>query len=493
MNRFVIALFGLFGLFGLSLLAGCTQQIDNAQLRVDVIDDVPKPIAITGLPLRDSSAYLRMATAQGLVGFDRGGNIVPALAIRWIVTDDGLSYIFRLNKIRWNDNRELSSAQVAAALNARIAELRDSRLGPDLEGIDRVVSMTGKVIELRLKMPMPNLLETLAQPELGLVVNGAGSGPMLARQLGTKMQLNKRLIDARGRTVLAEDRLILSTDTAPKALARFVRGETDFITGGRFEHLPFATAANIRNGALSIDPAPGLFGLLIVRAGPFLSDVRNREAMAKAINRPKMLSVFEQVVWQETFSLMPETLTNRAPLDRPEWTARRVEQRQSEAKADIANWVLRNGSVRALKIYMPKGPGTRMLFARLRSDFAVIGLTVERVTDMREPDLVLIDRVATISSPTWYLTQLSCSVSVVCDSEADALVDAARQVATPAERMQYLNLAEEKLQKRRNFIPISNPLRWSVARNGLLGFTPNPRAWHPLQQLGNGPKLGKEE
>jgi ABC-type transport system substrate-binding protein len=486
MNRFLLALSVLL------LLGACSKRIDNAQLRIDMIEDAPRPLVITALPLRVGPAYLRMATAQGLVGFDRGGNIVPALAMRWIVTDDGLSYIFRLNKIKWNDNREFTSAEVAAALNARFAELRSSRLGPELIGIDRAVSMTGKVIELRLKMPMPNILETLAQPELGLIVKGVGSGPMLARKYGNNMQLNMRLIDARGRSVLAEDRLLLNTHIAAKALARFSRGETDLVTGGRFEQLPFATATDLQGGAISIDPAPGLFGLLVVQAGPFLSDVRNREAMAKAIDRPRMLSAFDQVVWQETFALMPESLTNRAPLARPEWATQRIADRQSAARAQISGWKSRNGSVRALKVFMPKGPGTRILFARLRADFAEIGLGLERVSDMRESDLALIDRVATLSSPLWYLTQLSCSYSVACNSEADALVNAAREAVDPAERMQLLHQAEEKLQQTRNFIPIANPLRWSVARNGLLGFSPNPRGWHPLQQLGNGPKLGKE-
>jgi ABC-type transport system substrate-binding protein len=482
----------LIALSGLLLLGACSKQIDNAQLRVDVIEDLPRPFAIAAMPLRDGSSYLRMATAQGLVGFDRSGNIVPALAIRWIVTEDGLSYIFRLNKIRWNDNRELTSSEVAIALNARFAELRNSRLGPELEGIDRVVSMTGKVIELRLKTPMPNILETLAQPELGLVVNGAGSGPMLARKSGTSMQLNMRLIDPRGKPILAEDRLVLTVSPAAAALARFGRGETDLITGGRFEHLPFATATDFQGGTISIDPAPGLFGLLVVRAGPFLSDVRNREAIAMAIDRPKLLSAFEQVVWQENVALMPETLTNRAPLARPEWAAQRIAGRKSNARNQISDWKLRNGEVRTIKILVPKGPGARILFARLRSDFAAIGLDIERAINNDDADFLLIDRVATQSSPTWYLTQLSCNASVVCDSQADALVEAARQATQPNERMEYLRLAEEKLQLRRNYIPISNPLRWSVARTGLLGFAPNPRAWHPLQQLGNGPRLGKE-
>ena len=42
--------------------------------------------------------------------------------------------------------------------------------------------MTGRVIEIRLSSPMPDFLQLLAQPELGVLHRGMGAGPMeLAR------------------------------------------------------------------------------------------------------------------------------------------------------------------------------------------------------------------------------------------------------------------------------------------------------------------------
>jgi ABC-type transport system substrate-binding protein len=474
------------------VLSGCSKGIDNKRLRVDVIEDQPRPFAISSTPLRQGSAYLRMATAQGLVGFDRGGNIIPALAIRWVVTDDGLSYIFRLNKIRWNDNREVAAIDVVAALNARFAELKDSRIGMELREIDRAVPITTKVIELRLKSPMPNLLEILAQPELGLIVKGVGSGPMNARKTGVNMQLNMRQIDQKGKAKLADDQIMLEVNQASRALARFDFGATDLVTGGRFETLPYATATKFNNGAIILDQVPGLFGILIVSNGPFLANMRNREAIAMAIDRPKVVTAFGQSGWQEALSLMPEAMSNRAVLQRPDWTSMRIEERQTKARSQIADWKAGNGDIRRLKIAMPKGPGARILYARLRSDFAKIGLEVERSTEPKDADMIIVDQVASISSPIWYLSQLSCRMTLVCDAQADALVDAARQSVDPTARTQFLHLAEEKLQAHRNFIPIANPIRWSLMRDGIIGFSPNPRGWHPLQELGNGPKLRRE-
>ena len=471
----------------LSALSACSEGIDNSRLRLDVIEDTPRPLSIGLMPLPKSSGYLRAATAQGLVAFDKEGRIVPALASRWIVTDDGMSYIFRLNKTFWNDGKAITSDQVAAALNTRIDELKDSRFGSELSAVDRTVSMTGKVVEIRLKAPTPNLLELLAQPEFGVVHKGSGSGPMQSQKQGSAMQLRLRGLDARGKPILMNERLALSTDTAPVALAKFNAGQTDFVTAGRFQHIPALEAAKVKNGTIQFDPVPGLFGLLIIKTGPFLSNGANRQAMAKAIDRPKMLSSFGLLAWQETLTIVPENMQNRDPVPRPEWASQNFESRRIAARQTIARWKVSGGNVRALRVGLPRGAGSRILFARLRSDFAAIGLRAQRVTYDQDPDIILIDRIADISSPSWYLSQLSCGASAVCDSQADALVAAARISVNKSDRQRLLGEAETSLQAHGIYIPLANPISWSVTRDGLLGYEPNPRGWHLLQYMGSGP------
>lgn len=468
------------------LLAACGPRIDNDRLRVDVIENSPRPLSVLQKPLGPASAYLRKGTAQGLVGFDPQGRVVPALGARWITTDDGLSYIFRLQKLRWNDGRELNSDEVAAALTARIAELRSSRFASELSVIDRVVPMTGKVVEIRLRAPMPNLLELLAQPEFGLLRKGIGSGPMVARKQGSSMQLSPRIDDPAGGVKLEDRFVALSANNASTALARFAAGKTDLILDGRFEHLPYLAATEGREG-VQYDAAPGMFGLIFADAGPFLADAANREAITKAIDRPRMIADFNVAGWKEMLTLAPDTLPNRADIPRPDWTSRRIDIRKAEARSVIQSWQAANGKVRALRIALPRGPGSRMLFARLRADLAAIGLSAERVTYGQPADLRLIDQLADMSSPAWYLEQLSCEFAPVCSAEADALVVQAQQSTDRDERMRLLGEAELKLQELRNFIPLANPLRWSLPRNGLLGFAANSRGLHPLQYLGRDP------
>ena len=83
------------------LLGGCGAA-DDGTLDVAVIGNEDDVFA-DGLRLSPAAQQVRAATDSGLVAFDDGGEVVPALAERWIVTDDGLSFIFRLRDGTWPD------------------------------------------------------------------------------------------------------------------------------------------------------------------------------------------------------------------------------------------------------------------------------------------------------------------------------------------------------------------------------------------------------
>ena len=70
-------------------LGGCFGAADRP---VEVAVIGPSAAAFVGGPRLPAAAQLlRAATVEGLVGFDDQGRVVPALADRWIVTDDGRS------------------------------------------------------------------------------------------------------------------------------------------------------------------------------------------------------------------------------------------------------------------------------------------------------------------------------------------------------------------------------------------------------------------
>ena len=146
-------------------------------VKVVVIGNEPKLRDPALGPLSPPDQMLLANIAQGLVRFDANGNIVAGLAERWNVSDDGLSYIFRLAATDLPNRRKLTAQQVARILKRSLSTASANPLKDTLGAVDDIVAMTDRVIEIRLKAPRPNLLALLAQPEFGVVRTGHGTGP----------------------------------------------------------------------------------------------------------------------------------------------------------------------------------------------------------------------------------------------------------------------------------------------------------------------------
>src|SRR5689334_16269732 len=95
--------------------------------------DTPEQLFASGVRLSPGAQHLRAATGAGLVTLDAQGEAIPALADRWIVTDSGRSFIFRLRDGAWPDGRELTAESARAALVEALRALRGTSLGLDLE------------------------------------------------------------------------------------------------------------------------------------------------------------------------------------------------------------------------------------------------------------------------------------------------------------------------------------------------------------------------
>jgi len=184
---------------------GCRPRHEGA-VKVTVIGGTPKVEDPALVPLSESDAVLVASVGQGLVQLDAAGNIVSGLAERWNVSDDGLSYIFRIAATNWPGGRKVTAQQVARILKRSLATASVNRLKDAAGAIDDVVAMTDRVIEIRLRAPRPNLLNLLAQPEFGIVRNGIGTGPF---QIDPKQ-------DKPGELALSRESL-LQTRKAPRA------------------------------------------------------------------------------------------------------------------------------------------------------------------------------------------------------------------------------------------------------------------------------------
>jgi oligopeptide transport system substrate-binding protein len=157
--------------------SGCRQAEPEAVAVTVISEGRPGLADPSERALNPAEQVTMLTAAQGLVRFDSRGEIVPGLAERWNVSDDGLSYIFRLGSGEWPDGRKIVGRDVVRYLKRQIRRGSSNPLADSLGAVEDVVAMTDRVIEIRLTAPRPNLLQLIAQPELGILRGGAGSGP----------------------------------------------------------------------------------------------------------------------------------------------------------------------------------------------------------------------------------------------------------------------------------------------------------------------------
>jgi len=141
---------------GLALLAAfavapsACRPGNQGDIKVLVIGGEPTLKDPAAGPLTPSDAVLAGNVAQGLVSFDANAQIVPGLAERWTVSDDGLSYIFRIAAVDWPTGGRVTARQVARFLKRSIAGSSANSLKDTLGAVQDIVAMTDRVIEIQL-------------------------------------------------------------------------------------------------------------------------------------------------------------------------------------------------------------------------------------------------------------------------------------------------------------------------------------------------------
>lgn len=475
------------------LLAACGQSQDSA-VNVVAIGAVEAPFE-NGARLSLPAQLVRAATAEGLVGLDAQGRVIPALADRWIVTDDGQSYIFRLREGVWADKSEITAQSARAALRDAVAALRGTALALDFSGVDEIRVMAGRVIEIRLVRPNPDFLQLLAQPEFGLVRRGKGAGAMKLTREGRIAQLSAIAPEVRGLPAIegwkdAHRPVRLRAMPAEAAVQAFNSGQADILLGGRIESFPLASSVGLARGTIQVDPVAGLFGLAVAAAPEgFLVLPENREALALAIDREGLLAPFGVSGWTATTRVIAPGSDGDPGLVGERWIDLTIEQRRVQARNRVDRWRAQHPGPLRLRIALPPGRGADILYNQLREDLAQVGIEAVRTGEGGDADLRLVDAVARYAGIAWYLNQLSCAAARgLCSAAADALASKAVKAPDTAARAKLLGDAEAELTRANVFIPFGAPIRWSLVRGQATGFAPNRWGVHPLMPMSVRPR-----
>ena len=467
----------------LAVSAGC-EDPQTGPIEVSAIGPAPKMVNPNLEPVPPPTALLLQATAQGLVRFDSAGEIEPALAQSWIVSDDGLRYTFRLRRIDWPDGSRVTAGQVSARLRAAVSRASRNPLKPVLGAVTDIVAMTDDVLEISLSGPRPNFLQLLAQPQMGIIHNGSGTGPYIVSHedsAGTLLVRRSADSDEESEESPGPPGLLLRGEPAARAIARFVQQESDSVLGGTFGDLPLARAANVAAARLQFDPVSGLFGLAFATVDGPLADPEIRAALSMAIDRQALAQAMGVAGIAPRTSLVPPGPVEIPAPSQPVWAASPLPMRRELAGRRLAELELE--APLRLRVAMPDSPGYRIVFAHLRHDWRLVGVEAERVAPGAAAELRLVDQVAPSVLAAWYLRHFTCDSSPVCDPAADLALEAARTALAPADRRTQLATADGILAGLVPFIPLTAPVRWSLVSPRLTGFRTNQFGRHPVGEL----------
>jgi peptide/nickel transport system substrate-binding protein len=479
------------------MLGGCGRNSSEVT-RVGVVGSEPKLVETVTTGLTEGEALIRSNMAQGLVRLDERVQVVPGLAERWNVSDDGLSYIFRLQTGEWPDGRKIKADEVARILSRQLRPSSTNPLKDTLGAVGNIVAMTDRVIEIRLNAPRPNLLQLLAQPEFGLVRASVGTGPFHVPTVEEQALISPAALEGKGlflthriRIPDAEDPIekvrIVGGD-APKLVAAFADGDLDLVLGGTVGDLPYALGAKVPRGARRFDPVAGLFGLAPTTRNATLQERDVRHLLSRAIDRQALINGLHVNGLQPRATLLQAGLEGVGVPQQPRWLDQPAEERRA-ALASEAQRLFGNADRPTFRVALPKGPGGNYLLARLRYDWEPLGIKVERAPSPASADLVWIDEVAPSSSPAWMLRRFRCGLAAICVEEAEKMLADARATLDPVLRGQLFLEAARLMDDAQLFIPVAAPIRWSLVSGRVPGFAENPFARHTLVGLSD-PRLG---
>jgi len=470
-----------------SCLASCGRRSDEAVTVFVIGTAAPVVSDPESGPVSAASEVLIANTAQGLVNFDARGQIEPGLAETWNVSDDGLSYIFRLATGEWPDGRPIVARDVARILNRQLKTSSRNPLKDALGAVDEIVAMTDRVIEVRLKAPRPYLLQLLAQPQFAIVREGHGTGPFLIepRQQDPAIVAMARKFRAVDDDTKRTELVHLRHGSARDAVRQFKAGKAALVLGGSFVDLPLVPRDRSSRSTLHFDPVAGLFGLMPARASGPIADEQLRALLDQAINRDALITALNVPNLVARTTILQAGLEGGANPQTPAWAAQPIQNRYVQT-VGAARTALGPGRL-SLAIALPEGPGADLLFQRLKADWAPLGVDLIRAGKGAPADLKLVDQVAPSNTPAWFVRSFRCGVAPVCLPDADALMDEARDTQIAAQRTALLAEAGRMLDEKSLFLPLAAPIRWSLVANDLPGFAENIFARHPLSGLRDKP------
>lgn len=471
-----------------------------------------------GIPLTgvyDTLVYRTLDPQKGT-----GEQFVPGLAESWELSDDGLTYTFRLRRdVSFHDGTPFNAEAVRANIE-RIADPDTQSqkaiflLGP----FDSVEVIDQYTVAIHLSAPYAPLLDGLAQVYLGMASPAAlaewgpdyqfhqvGTGPFkfVEYVLNDHLTLVRNddynwgpaIYDHSGPAYLAEIEFRFFTDPASRALA-LEAGDADVMG-----ELPPLDAARLRQDSrfailpIAIPGEP--LGLMLNTKQPPLDDVRVRQALLFATDRNAIVqTVFggesppaAGPLTEVTLGYDP-TLAERYPYNPDEAMALLDESGWADSDGDGV--LEQDGQPLVLDAVLMTWGSVPEVAQLVQSQWAEVGIVLRTETltypaaleAVRQGNYHIVPQSFPGSDPdllrTYYHSGEPFNWSKISDAPLDNLLDEARGISDPTRRIELYNQAQQRIMELALLVPIRDPVNLNAASARVKGLRFDAHGWFPL-------------
>jgi len=469
-----------------------------------------------------------------LVEFEHGGTaVLPGLAESWEVSEDGLTYTFKLRpgvKFQTTDyftpTRELNADDVIFSLERQWKE--DNPFYTYLEGLSwdyfqgmdmpKFLASLEKVDDLTVKM-------TLTEPNAPMIANlGMDFASIVSKEYADQVLASGNLADFANKPIgtgpfqfvdyqtdavirykafpdyyagkVKIDDLIFSITTDPAVRAQKLKaGECDIAS----YPAPADLADLQADTNLSVMEQEGLnIGYLSYNTtiAP-MDNVNVRKALSMAINKSAIIDAVYQGAGQDAKNLIPPTMwsyDDAIPADKydPE-TAKKM-----LADAGVTNITL---DLWAMPVSRPYNPNAQRVAELIQADWAAVGVTANIVTDewttYRErgkakdrPGAFQIGWTGDNGDPdNFFATLFSCSAIGVsnysswCNEDFEAAIQGAKKVSDQAERTKLYTKAQEIFKAEEPALTLAHSKVFMPMNKKVLGYTMDPLGIHRFDNV----------
>lgn len=494
------------------LLSGCSSQPNqNERNRTIKIVQSDEPRRLDPAFIKDYyEGVVSGFIYDGLVQFDKGSVVRPALAESWEISPDGREYTFHLREAKFSDGRPVTSADVRYSFTRVLRpETRSDRkwVLDRIEGADEVTSgltteLRGlqtpdpRTVEVTLKKPFPAFLTMLAMPT-GCIIpaNSAGSdkpdprfnehpigsGPWM---LDTWLQYRRLEFTPNpnywGRRPQADRLLYIVLSEGALQRQEFVNGNVDV----------YLVAFNVYSMWMK-DPARAAMTTTVqelrtdyigfMNNKPALADPRVRRAITHAVNRQDIFTNLQKKRGELAHGPVPPGIVGYrpdvAPLAYDPDLARKLLKEAGVSKLSLTLW------------YRDEAQNSEIA-SSARSDLEKIGIeiipTPRDLAALRtaiwegKPDLFIgswsldYPDIENALVPTFHSRNIprQGNGSHFSDPVVDKLLDDAQTEADPERRIRKYQAAEDAIIERCPWMPLFH-------RKSYYAVQPRLKAWTP--------------